>query len=238
VPVETVGSFVSFDTWVKGTFLNEGENAGKVLLVERDMQQLDVRLVDPENVEASTVLARLEGNRYLSYVAEKLGSSELLIHGWAIEGTEPVDFAETTRLLFIRLTPGEEASILYLPPIDFGYLRSFGIYGGQVIYEQRTNSSQGRSMEVYTLSGDGAGPEEEIAPTQVYSATGLPVNESRSIGYSSMVPSWYPGEGAFAYVEGGSLYARDYEGGREVKLEASVLQLIAPDNYVNDSYFR
>jgi hypothetical protein len=53
-----------------------------------------------------------------------------------------------------------------------------------------------------------------------------------------MAPSWYPGEGAFAYVEGGSLYARDYEGGHEVKLEASVLQLIAPDNYVNDSYFR
>ncbi|MDQ3703955.1 MAG: hypothetical protein M3437_01820 [Chloroflexota bacterium] len=238
VPVETVGSFVSFDTWVKGVFLNEGQNAGKVLLVERDMQQLDVRLVDPENVEASTVLARLEGNRYISYVTEKPGSSELLIHGWAIEGTAPVDFAETTRLLFIRLAPGEEASIMYLPTIEVGYVRSFGTYGGQVVYEQRTNSSQEWNMEVYALSGDGAGPEGEIAPTQVFSATVLPMNERRSTGYSSTSPSWYPGEGAFAYVQGGSLFARDYEGGNEVKLEASVLQLIDPRTYLNASYFR
>ncbi|HEX8597338.1 MAG TPA: hypothetical protein VF952_02370 [Chloroflexia bacterium] len=238
VPVATVGSFVAFDTWVKGTFLNEGENAGELLLVERDMQQLDVRLVDPANPAAGTVLVRLEGNRYLSYVTEKPGSSELLINGWAIEGTTPVDFAETTRLLFIRLAPGEEASIMYLPTIDVGYLRSFGIYGGRLVYEQRTNSNRGQSMEVYAVPGSTAGEEREIAPTQVYSATGLSVNESRSTSYSSTMASWYPGEGAFAYAQGGSLYAREYESGNEVKLEPSVLQLIDPRTYLNVTYFR
>jgi hypothetical protein len=236
--VETVGSFVAFDTWVKGTFLNEGENAGKVLLVERDMQQLDVRLVDPANPAAGTVLVRPEGNRYLSYVTEKPGSSELLINGWAIEGTRPVDFAETTRLLFIRLAPGEEASIMYLPTIHVGYLRSFGIYGGRLVYEQRTSSNRGQSMEVYAAPGSTAGEEREIAPTQVYSATGPSVIDSRRTGYSPAAPSWYPGEGAFAYAQAGSLYAREYEGGNEVKLEPSVLLLVDPRTYLNVTYFR
>ncbi|MEA2573091.1 MAG: hypothetical protein QOH93_389 [Chloroflexia bacterium] len=238
VPVETVGSFVAFDTWVKGIFLSEGENAGKLLLVERDLQQLVVSLHDPANPGTSTVLATLPGNKYLTYITEKPGSSELLLSGWDIEGGTPLNFEGTSRLLFIKLAPGEDPRINYLPTIDVGYLRSFGTYDGQLVYEQRTTSNQGFGMEVYAVPGSVAGNGQDIAPTQVYTATGLPILEGRGTGYSPQSPSWYPGEGAFAFTQGGSLFAREYDDSSEVKLESSVLQLIDPRTYLNINYFR
>lgn len=238
VNVETVGGFVSFDTSVKGTFLREGEYAGKVLLVDREEQQLTLSLIDPAHPGTRTTLVQPPGNNYVFYMMEKPGGSELLLSGWAVEGNTVFSLQQSARLLFLKLTPGTEPVITYLPQIESGYLRSFGTRGGQLIYEQRTDSNRGPGMEVYAVPRWALTGEKEVAPMQVYTATGVPLIEGRGTGYSPQNPSWYPGEGAFAYTDGGNLYAREYDGSSEVRLESSVWQLIDPRAYTTANPFR
>jgi hypothetical protein len=236
--VDTVGGYVAFDTWVKGTFLTQGDYAGKLLLVEQDLQELAVNLVDPTNVGVRTELARLPGNRFLAYVAEQPGSAKLVLSGWALDGSGPASFQRITRLLFVRLVPGEEARITYVPTAEFAYLRSFGLRTGHLVYEQRTGSDMGRRLEVYSMPDSALDREHEIVPTQVYTATGLDIFDSRGTGYTAQTPSWYPGEGAFAFAQGGGLSVREYDSSSEGKLESSVLQLIDPRTYSIINYFR
>jgi hypothetical protein len=91
---------------------------------------------------------------------------------------------------------------------------------------------------VYSVHNRVLDQAQEVAPTQVYTATGLIISEGGSMGYSSLNPTWYPGEGLLAYAQGGSLYVRDYDGRNEVKLEGNVLQLIDPRTYFTTTYFR
>lgn len=238
VPVQTVGNFISFDAWVKGAFLNEGEYAGKLLLLDRDRQQLTLNLIDPATPGASTVLAQLPANSYLYYISEKPGGSELLLNGIAVEDDSQSGFRPRATLLFVRLRPGTEPVITYLPEAEGAFPRTSGIYGERLVYELRTTTTRGPGLAVLSVPASNVSQTLEVAPTQVYTATGLPVIEGRGTGYSAQSPSWYPGQGAFAYAQGGSLYVRDYDGSTEVKLEASVLQLIDPSNYLNTPYLR
>lgn len=239
VPVETVGSFVSFDTWVKGTFLSEGDYAGKLLIVERDGQQLTLSLIDPTDPATRKVVAQVGGNNFLFYIREKPGSSELWLSGWTLEGgTTPLDFQNSSRLLFIRLTPGAEARVTHQPQLEAGFVRTFGTYGERFVYEQRTDSNARAGVEVYSVLDRLLDQAGEVAPTQVFTATGLVLSEEGSTGYSSLTPSWYPGEGLLAYAQGGNLYAREYDGRNEVKLEGNVLQLVDPRSYFTTTYFR
>ncbi|HVG00704.1 MAG TPA: hypothetical protein VND68_12765 [Chloroflexia bacterium] len=238
VPVDAIGSFVAFDTRVKGTFLSQGDYAGKLLLVERDDLHLSVSLIDPADPAARTVLAQAGGNNYLFYVTEKPGSSDLWLSGWSLEGTTPLEF-EASKLLFIRLSPGAEARISYMPQVQTGYARTLGTYGDRLVYEQRTNTNEHSTVEVYGVHNRVLDQALGVEPTPVYSAsTGLILSESGSAGYSSRNPSWYAGEGLFAYAEGGSLYAREYDGSNEVKLEGNVWQLIDPSGFFTTTYFR
>ncbi|MDQ5825081.1 MAG: hypothetical protein M3441_12875 [Chloroflexota bacterium] len=238
VPVRTVGNFVSFDTWIKGAFLNDGEYAGKLLLVDRDQQQLTLSLIDPSAPGASTVLTRLPANSYLYYIGEKPGGSEVLLNGMAVESDSQSDFRPRATLLFIRLRPGTEPVITYLPQAEGAFPRFSGIYGERLVYELRTTTDVGPGLVVFSVPASNVSQTLEVAPTQIYTATGLPLIEGRGTGYTAQSPSWYPGQDAFAYAQGGSLYVREYDGRTEVKLEASVLQLIDPNAYLNASYFR
>lgn len=238
VPVETIGSFVSFDRWVMSAFLNEGEYAGKLLLLDRNPQQLTLSLIDPATPGASMVLAQLPFNSYLYYISEKPSGSELLLNGMAVESDTQSGFRPRATLFFVRLRPGTEPVVTYLPQAEGAFPRSSGIYGERLVYEIGTMTGRGMGLVVFSVPASNVSQTLEVAPTQVYTATGLPIIEERGTGYSAQSPSWYPGQGAFAYTQGGSLYVREYDGSTEVKLEASVLQLIDPHTYLNASFLR
>ncbi|MDQ3931088.1 MAG: hypothetical protein M3328_18325, partial [Chloroflexota bacterium] len=183
-------------------------------------------------------LTSLPGNRYLYYITEKPGGSELLLNGVAIEGDTRFGFQRNATLLFVKVTPGTEPTVTYLLGAEGAFPRSFGEHGEHLVYELRTTTNHGEGLAVFVVPTSRVGQTQEAAATQVFNADGLPIDEGRGTGYSAQSPSWYPGIDAFAYTQGGSLYVREYEGSTEVKLEPSVLQLIGPRTFSTVSHFR
>ena len=238
VPVDTVGSYVSFDTWVKGAFLHEGEYAGQVLLVEGNGREVTVSLIDPAKPETRTTVVQTTGTTNIFAVAEKPGSSEVWLAGQAIQDNTPLEPRKSARMLFIRLTPTGEPGQISVPQSDIGFMQSFGSYGGYLLYAQEDSGNIGMGVSVSTVPNSLLERGQEVAPTEVYSGTIMFPTGIRSTGYSSQDASWYPGQGLLAYTENGSLYVRDYDGSNEVKLEPSVVQVIDPRFYMNTQYLR
>lgn len=232
VPVETRGGFVLFSSWIKGAFLTQGDYAGQVLLAEQTESGTGIWLFDPEQPGEGVLVAQIDGFAELSYAREQPGGSEVLIGGRVVEEGSASMFWDNARLFFVRIAPGMEASVTHLSRSNGGYLYVYDVADGRLLYEERGFGPAGWPGTVYSVPEPGAEQGSEVAPMRLLdSASPRFRGNNSSDDVHTHQASWYAGDGLFAYILGGSVYAREYNRPDEVKLETGVTQLWNPQLY-------
>lgn len=232
VPVETTGNFVLFGTWIKGVFLTQGAYAGQVLLVEQTEQGSDIRLYDTAQPGQSTLVAQVDGMAEITYAREQPGGSEVLIGGRIVEEGSASIYWDNARLFFVRIAPGMDASVTHLSRSNGGYLYIYDVAGDRLIYEERVFGPVGWPGTVYSVAEPEAEGGSQVAPVRLLdSASPRPRENGNADDAVSQQPSWHAGDGLFAYIQGGSIYVREYDSPNEVRLETGVTQLFSPRLY-------
>lgn len=232
--VQTMGGYFRRPVALQGIFLREGAFAGKALVSVQSKDGLTLNMYPTgksgaanPSVTAVTTVGRISGPVTLGWLQEEQDGSGLTLAG--MRGGS--DFAEeqlaSADAFFMRVVPGKPATVTYVPKGAALLLSTLGIRSGYLIYSKSNAKTGTLSYTLYSIPESLLG-NDQPAPARLYE-TELNTNSSNSQTRHWDVTSLsYLGQQFLAYTEGGSLYARLYDGSKGVRLEGGVTYLFDP----------
>ncbi|HEX9989433.1 MAG TPA: hypothetical protein VGE45_13275 [Chloroflexia bacterium] len=222
--------------FLTAAFLPSGPFAGKIALSQRyeDGYAYEISVVDPIHTETPIAQVKVNDTARVAWTAMMDEERLVFFSQRFYSGSSDSDPADK-RPVMIMMVPGATPIVSRLSAKEFGNVVSvYRVQQGHLVYGgeeyrriDRRNNTERSTIAFYSM------PLEEISSSRA---------KSTEIYRQTVSSNWGGrftfGQGLFAYLDGGKLHARTYDGTTDVLLETGVQTLYEINYYDNWTWLR